>query len=300
MKKSEFKKPNGLEWMKAWNHKVLETCGLRYSSLLVNTKYGKTHIWAKNHEDMEKPALVFLPGFRTCGLFWDLNNTLKPFYEDYRIYLIDIIGQAGLSDLKSPALKGNDFGYWLAEILDQLGLEKIVLLGASFGSFIMHKLAAVAQEKVALSVSFNPVGLQNINLGPRFIWYHALHLLFPSRKNIRKYLDEMVLSKDYTLQPGRRELIIEFQEYVVNGFRFGGDYPYKLSSQELKSFKVPAYYLLCKNDRLIDQLRTKERAIAILPNFKGARFFSGIGHGIEVSPEVHAELAVILKENRIG
>jgi pimeloyl-ACP methyl ester carboxylesterase len=65
----------------------------------------------------------------------------------------------------------------------------------------------------------------------------------------------------------------------------------------LKKIKTPAYYILCDDDSLIQQRKTAERAKALLPNFKRATFFKGIGHAIEVAPAAYVEFAKILKEH---
>lgn len=295
MKKSKFKTNEGRAWLEQWNQRVLEQFNLPYQAKKVATSFGETHIWAHAHEDKEKPALLFLPGFRTCGLFWDFNQTLKPFYKNYRIYLVDVIGQASLSGGETPPIKTDGYGHWLKEILDALELDKVVACGASFGGQLMVKLATVAPERVQCLVGFNPVGIQYISMGMRAMWYNALHMLFPTQKNIDLYMEKMVLDPRLNLNKEAQALLMEYQYYVIPNFKFGCNYPYKFANQELEKIETPVYLILCKDDQLITQEKTAARAQELLPNFRKAFFLSQIGHGIEVAPQAYTHLQTILE-----
>lgn len=294
MKQSKFKTQEGLNWLRGWNQRVLSDNDLSYQAQIINTSFGETHVWTKNHQATEKPALLFLPGFRTCGLYWDLNQTLAKFYDDYRIYLVDVIGQPSLSAGETPAVKGDGYGLWLKEVLDGLNLDKVTVAGASFGGQLMIKLATVAPERVNCLIGFNPVGIQYISLGPRAMWYNALHMLFPSDKNIDLYLKKMVVDPALNMHPSCEALLKEYQYYVIRNFKFGCDYPYKFSDQELQKIKAPVYLILCKDDRLIDQGKTAERAKKVFSNFQKTFFLSKVGHGIEIASEAYDCLAEIL------
>lgn len=295
-KYSKFKTTEGVAWLKDWHKRIMEYAILDYQAVEIDTGYGKTHVWAKNHEQQDKPALVFLPGFRTSGIYWDLNKTLLPFYDKYRIYLVDIIGQPSLSSGQTPPVKSDGYGHWLVEILDYLNLDKVLVSGASFGGQLMVKLALVAPKRVLGLVGFNPVGIQYINMGLRSMWYNILHMLFPSAKNIRLYIEKMVLDPALKIDPKAHELLLEYQQYVVKHFKFGCDYPYKFSDAELQKIEVPFYLIQCKNDNLISAIKTAKRAEEQIPNFKRAVQLTNIGHGIEVAQEPYVEFARILDE----
>lgn len=296
MKTSKFKTADGAQWLVNWHQKVMDACQLDYESINTQTSYGTTHVWAKNHQEKNKPALLFLPGFRTCGIFWDLNNTLTPFYQDYRIYLVDVIGQPSLSAGKTPPVKGEGYGQWLVEVLDELGLDQVLVSGASFGGQLMVKLALAAPERVKAMVGFNPVGVQFISMGLRSMWYNLVTMIAPSPKNVQLYLDKMVLDPAFKLEKVPQQLLLEYQTYVVPNFKFGCDYPYKYSDAELSAVQVPAYFILCEHDRLIHQEKTAQRAKKVLPQFKSATFLSHIGHGIELAPQAFKVLKEIAQK----
>lgn len=297
---SQFKTEKGRQWLEDWHQRVIKHSQLDYESIYVDTQYGKTHVWAKNHEDKSKPALLFLPGYRTCSIYWDFNNTLAPFYKDYRIYLLDVVGQPSLSAGLSPDVKGDGYGYWIKEVLDELGLDKVVVSGASFGAQLIFKLAKIAPERIACAIGFNPVGIQFISFTPRAMWYNLLHVLFPTNKNIDLYMRKMALGSALEMDKEHHELMMEYQYYTIRNFKLGADYPYRYSDQELKALKAPFYLILCEDDRLIQQKKTAKRAKAVLPNLKEVVFLSKIGHGIEIASAAFEVFARILEEQKMA
>src|SRR6185369_10179534 len=121
------------KWLETWLKDVLRTNRLEYEKFEIETFLGKTSVLAKNHERKDLEPVIFLPGGRTCGIFWDINNNLAPLYNDFRIYLIDINGQPGFSDGNAPTTNSYGYGRWLKELAAGLNLNQANFVGASFG-----------------------------------------------------------------------------------------------------------------------------------------------------------------------
>ncbi len=110
---STFKDPvAGPAFLHDWNQRVMQANGASYTAHPVETRFGKTHVWAHTPPGPVRDTLVFLPGARTCGLFWDLEHVLAPLKADYQIWIPDVNGQPGLSAGNCPAITGNDYGLW--------------------------------------------------------------------------------------------------------------------------------------------------------------------------------------------
>lgn len=282
---SKFKTKDGDSWLETWNRDVLNDCGLSYRSESVQTSYGSTWVYHKNHHEKEKTPLVFLPGFRTCGLFWDLNHSLEELYDEYRIYLIDVIGQPSLSDRCSPPIKTNQYALWLEEVFDALGIEKFVVSGASFGGLLTLKVSNHMPDRVLAACYFNPAGFQFINVDMVSMYRTLKPVLFPSVENVSTFLFQFVVEPELPLSELARKHLLGYQHYVIKNFKFGSDYPYKVKNNEIENVEVPSYFFLCRDDKLINQQNTDARARSLMPGFRETFFFSKIGHGIEVSKE---------------
>ena len=282
---SKFKTIDGDSWLKSWNQDALRECSLTYELEMIQTSFGNTWIHHKNHGDKNKLPLVFIPGFRTCGLFWDLNNSLKKLYNNYRIYLIDVIGQPSLSDRSSPPIKTNQYALWIQEVLDGLDIEKCILSGASFGGLLTLKVANHIPDRIMAACYFNPVGFQFINIDIVSMYRSLKPLIFPSLENIQNFLYQSVIGTDLTISDAAKKQLIIYQHYVIKNFKFGSDYPYKVNDKEIEKVTVPSYFFLCHDDELIKQCKTDKRVKDIMPGYKETFFFSNIGHAIEFSHE---------------
>jgi hypothetical protein len=93
---SSYKSPADRRFVRVWIEKVQALNNSFYKKLAVQTSFGETSVLTLNHDRPDLDPLVILPGARTFGMYWDLNDNLKPLKDNYRLYLVDVIGQPGL------------------------------------------------------------------------------------------------------------------------------------------------------------------------------------------------------------
>src|SRR5947209_19052476 len=127
---SSYKSEADKQFVEEWIKRVNTLNDSFYKKISLETSFGETIVWAFNHERHDLEPVFILPGARTFGMYWDLNDNLKPLKKDFRIYLVDVIGQPGLSSGNSPNVKTNEFGLWICELLDGLNLDKTNIVGA--------------------------------------------------------------------------------------------------------------------------------------------------------------------------
>jgi pimeloyl-ACP methyl ester carboxylesterase len=115
------------------------------------------------------PPVVLVHGLSGSGHWWRRNiGALTP---HRRVYMVDLIG-FGASRTRHPFVLAEAAGY-LAQWLEQLGLERVGLVGHSMGGLIAAELAADAPDRVDRLVLVDPAALP---LNPRPI-IHAFSLL---------------------------------------------------------------------------------------------------------------------------
>jgi len=233
-------------------------------------------------------------------MFWDVNDNLKPLKKDYRLYLVDVIGQPGLSSGNSPDVKTKEFGLWICEVLDGLKLDKTNVVGASFGGLLGMKLANVAPEKIIKLVLMNPIGFSYISLAPSSLFYNLLPILFPNNKNVVRFVNNIVLAGGENLSKERRELLIEIILQTLQKFNFSADYPYKMGDGELTGWSVPTYVIVGEKDALIPHKKTVQIARKTVQNLKSVHILKDIGHGIELSKTAIELLSEILKTETVN
>jgi pimeloyl-ACP methyl ester carboxylesterase len=292
---SSYKGPADKQFVENWSNKIQTSNSSFYEKLKIESSIGETVVLSLNHERSDLEPIVILPGARTFGMFWDLNDSLKPLKKDYRIYLVDVIGQPGLSSGNSPDVKTNEFGLWICEVLDNLKLEKTNIVGASFGGLLGIKLANVAPGRITKMVLMNPIGFSYISLAPSSLFFNLLPIFRPNYKNVVRFVDKIVLGGGEDLSKERREFLIEIILQTLQKFNFQADYPYKMSNSELTGWSVPTYLIVGGKDALIPHQKTLQIAHQTVENLKGVHILKGIGHGIELSKTAIELLKEILK-----
>lgn len=292
---SKYKTADSREWLENWLENVLRANDLEYERLEVETFLGKTSVLAKNHGREDLEAVIFLPGGRTCGIFWDINNNLAPLYDDFRIYLVDVNGQPGLSDGNAPLIKSDSYGRWLKELVAGLGLKEANFVGASFGGSLIMKLGEVDNSLIKCAVMCNPAGFVNISLNPRNLYYLLMPLILPSEKSVENFLDKIIIDKDFALDEKKREQLAKFILYTNKNFQMGAENPQPFADETLKKLTAPSYLILDRDDIFIPQAKTQGRAAKLLPNLVETVWLENHGHGIELAKEIGVEIKKILK-----
>jgi len=131
------------EYLEAYD-RVVGRLNMPVRGVDVSTRYGHTHLLLGGKREA-KPILL-LPGMSICA------PMMLEFFEylaDTRLLIApDLVGQPGLSADTPFDPRDQAYGKWLLDVLDELGIDKIDMIGPSFGGSIALDLAAIAPERV--------------------------------------------------------------------------------------------------------------------------------------------------------
>jgi pimeloyl-ACP methyl ester carboxylesterase len=296
MKKSKFKSKEAKLFVEHWIDATIENSALNYEKFDLETSFGNTRILSVNHSDQQLIPVVYVPGARTCGTFLALSNQLHILSDKHRIYLLDVVGQVGMSDGNCPSLKDSSYGIWLNDVCQKLQIQRAVFVGASFGGQIIIKFAAVAPERIEKAVLMNPIGFSSISFSPLNLYRTLLPVILPNRKNVDNFLNQIVFAPGDEISMETKKRVADFVENAVKNFQFAGDYPSRMSDTEIKKLVTETHLLVGERDGLIPFRKTIERAKALLPNLKSIKIFPEQAHGIEVSSAAILHLKEILNQ----
>ena len=266
-----------------WVGQVESTSGSEYEMLNIATSLGNTVVYSVENNKPDAQTLVIFPGFRTSSLFWDFDNVLGPLKETCRIFLVETNGQPNLSDGNSPGIKGDGYGRWAAEVFEQLSIKRAIIAGASFGGLVCLKLCLVASSLVEKVILLNPGCLQPFSMSLRNLYYNLLPIMSPSRKNIEKFLDKAVISNDHMLTNRSKELLIDFEEFVLTGYVDKTEKPYAMRADELTKITNDVYLLVGDKDILFPYEKSLATAQRHLLMLRGTYVLPNTAHGIETS-----------------
>ena len=130
MKKSVFKTEAGRDKVRAYYNRVLDQFpfGRRY----VETTFGQTFMLTAGDES--NLPIILLHGSCSNSAFW--FPEIMALSNNFRVYAVDIVGEAGNSEEYRPDLSSEAFALWMKDVLDALGLERAVLIGNSLGGWM--------------------------------------------------------------------------------------------------------------------------------------------------------------------
>jgi len=296
MKVSKFKNHTSKIFVEQWIDLTIENSALKYEKIDVFTSFGNTRVLSVNHSEKHLMPIIYVPGARTCGVFLDLSSELHNLSKNHRIYLLDVVGQVGMSDGNCPSLKDEGYGVWLDEVCQKLDIERAIFVGASFGGQIIMKFAATAPEKIEKAVLMNPIGFSNISFAPLNFIRTIAPVIFPSRKNVQNFLDHIVFATNDGIAPETKIRVTDFIANAVKNFQFAGEYPSKMSDAEIKKLTAETHLLVGERDGLIPFQNTVDRAKELLSNLKSVKIFPEQAHGIEVSSDAILHLQKILSQ----
>jgi 2-hydroxy-6-oxonona-2,4-dienedioate hydrolase len=205
----------------------------------VKTRFGDTHMLVAGPEDA--PPLVVLHGAMA-------NSAVAlreggPFLDRFRLHLVDVIGQSVKSADVRLRVDNADYAEWVKDVLDELGLTKAHVYGASYGGFIARKLAEIAPERIDRLVLLVPAGIVN---GPLLTGIARagiplfLYKTMGSKSALEKLLGSMLSNRD--------DALFEYLGQAFTHYKLDLKVPPVGSPEPLAAFRRPTLVLAAADD----------------------------------------------------
>jgi pimeloyl-ACP methyl ester carboxylesterase len=249
---------------------------------MVKTSFGQTFVRISGPED--GPPLVLLSGDTENSLAW--IPQIAAFSEGYRTYAVDNIYDNGRSVYTRPIEKPGDYVQWLDELFTALELDKINLIGFSYGGWQaslyalsfpqrLNKLVLIASVGV-ISPSFEVLvrGIMQYYIPARFIvrnylyWYNADAVR--KGETTRRVIDNMVT-----------DLLISNKCFKRRSFVN----PTVLTDEDWQNLEVPTLYLVGENEVTYSAQKAIRHLKEVAPEVK-----------TEITPDAGHDLAIVNTE----
>lgn len=223
-------------------------------------------------------AVLFLHGTAGTSLMW------VDFAERRRgrlMYAVDTIGDVGDSHQDVAVEGARDLAEWLAETLAGLGLDRVHVVGMSYGGFLALNLAARRPELVKSLFLVDPAGIERVRMVRFMTWGMGVLVasLLPTRPRawaarvLRTPLleDARVLRLAFFAQRNHRARLLR---------------PEPLTDEQLSSIEVPVGVVLGEKSEVFPPTRVKARIDQLVPHAT-VEVIERAGHAVVTS---HAEL----------
>lgn len=175
------------EWYQLFQKKIVAPT----ESVTVQSTHGENHILKVG--DQTKPPILCLHSMLTSSAH--LASELQLLLAHYHIIAPDLPGQSVRGLETRFSYKDDSFANWLLEIVDELKLDKIDLLGISLGGYAALQFADVHSEKVKSLFLIVPAGIVKGSMweGIRKMMLPAiLYRLNPTDNRLKKFVEPLM------------------------------------------------------------------------------------------------------------
>lgn len=226
--------------------------------LRVPTSQGETFVVASGPPDA--PALLLLHGGAANSAMW--MGEVAAFARCFRVYCIDIIGEAGLSALARPPLASEAHAVWLDDVLNHLGVARTSIVGISLGGWLALDYAIRHPTRVERVAVLCPGGIGRQKVG--IVVATLVSRMFGKRG--KRWLMERILGRAPVDPPPPVKAFIDFVALIHRHFRTRMVKLPVFSDSALASLRVPLLAIVGARDVLLDSAQTKRRLDKLVPS----------------------------------
>ncbi|MFF0386401.1 alpha/beta fold hydrolase [Streptomyces sp. NPDC004286] len=242
----------------------------------VETSFGTTHVYRYGPTDpaaLSRTPVVLVHGAGACSAMWYPNTPALS--ADRPVYAIDTPGDPGRSLQRAPLHQPERAAQWLDETLAGLGLDRVHLVGSSYGGWLALNQAHRAPDRLASVTLLDPGGLEKVGLR-FFVWIFASLFATFAPKALRPRLAAW-LEQPVLVVPELRTMA----RLAGSAFRVRRPAPLPLSEGELSTIRTPLYLVLGERSLLVHPRRQVERVPRLIPGAR-AEIISSTGHGPQI------------------
>jgi pimeloyl-ACP methyl ester carboxylesterase len=221
----------------------------------VETSYGSVRVY--QFGERAGPPVVLVSGMAATSASW--AQVIPVLSQRYPVFALDTLGEPGLSVQKAPIRSREDQAAWLNEVLRELGLTGVHLVGASTGGFHAVNLVIHAPERIATLIVLDPTTV-TVSFGWGVMWRLAIAMI-TRRLSVFRWALRWAVGSDAVDPPELRLPVAGIREYTVR-------LPPQTRPSEarLRSIKLPVLAMFAKNSAVHNSVLAAERLRNWLPH----------------------------------
>lgn len=252
-----FKTPEGeAEYMRAYEA-CLVMFPAPYEALDIPTRFGNTRVHSCGPAGA--PPLALLPGLLASGMMWLPN--LAPLSRNFRVYVVDILGDVGRSRATAVPATRAEAAEWLTSVFDELRIDRPGVVGASYGAFLALNLALRWPERVRRLALLAPAG-GIVRFSATFLLRMYLPKVLPSQ--CTPSIDFMVArGNEKTVPRDLRQLLFLAMRHGRPALKL---WPAVVTDDELRRLRTPTLLMIGEGEVIYRAASAVERARKLIPH----------------------------------
>ncbi len=246
-KTSVFKSESARDKFRAYYKEVLSQ--FPFGQQFINTAFGQTFMLTAGQES--NPSIILLHGSCSNSAFW--FPEIMALSENYRVYAVDIIGEAGNSEEYRPDLASDAFAIWMKDVLDALGVEKTIIIGNSLGGWMALKFATAYPKRVSKLVLIASAGLEEIR--PQFLSNAAQVQQTDGTVSV----DSAIIGDNDIPKE-----VLDFMNLIVESYN-PIEYLPVYTNEQLQQLNMPVLFIDGEDDVIINADKSAQRLRSLVP-----------------------------------
>lgn len=242
----------------------IEMWNLPHETMNIKTRYGNTFILACGGKNA--PPLILLHGGGMNSYMWLEDAAV--YSKKFRVYAVDIPGEVGRSDENMLPLTGPFYTDWLADVFNELSIEKASVIGISFGAWLSLKFSACYPERVNKLVLLSPLGVSPQKKS-------FLLTLIISMLTGKSGLDR--LYRKINSNPAMSQKVLDYQKLIGGNANPRNELMPLLSDVEILRLNMPVAMFVGTKDIIIHPAKAARRLKGLLPNAQ-ITILPAVGH----------------------
>jgi pimeloyl-ACP methyl ester carboxylesterase len=230
--------------------RVLDQWPVPKTELYVPTRQGKTFVVACGPESA--PPVVLLHGSMANSAAWMPDVSL--WSTRFRLFAVDMIGEAGFSARVRPDLAGDAHAHWLDDVFVGLGLAHPAIVGTSLGGWLALDYASRRPAAVRALALICPAG---IGRQKNFLLKVLPLLLLGSWGKRRMW--ELVFGPAPKVLPHELQPLAELMEIIGRAVSPRVVNIPRLTDTQLGELGMPILTIIGGRDVLLDSQDTRDR-----------------------------------------
>lgn len=274
------KNETSFQLLSDWYDRFEAALSFEFCTKRIDTTFGFVDVMETGPDDavlVDETPLVVLHGAMSGAPF--ALGELCDLPARRRIYAVNIPGQSTRAAQVRLNFRSDEYGRWLSEVMDGLGIEQAIICGVSWGGGVALQLAKDFPDRIRGMVLVVPASIVS---GPvlKNIWHVALPILrykmFPSDKNRDRALRGVLTSSDELWSPYLGDAIRNWNvDFAV---------PPIIRSQDLESFTAPVFVIAADQDTSFPGEKLLARCQTLFPSLAGACLLENSRHSPSFLP----------------
>ena len=261
MRTSVFKTEAGRDKVRAFYNNVL--LRFPFAQRYVDTGFGRTFVLTAGQE--ANPPVILLHGSGSNSAFW--FPEIMALSAKFRVYAVDIIGEAGNSCEFRPDLTTGDFALWMKDVLDALHIERAALIGNSLGGWMALKFATAYPDRVSRLALIASSGLAPVR--PEFL---------KEVSEARQADGTVPVTQEILGEQAIPKEVLDFMNLIAENYNPIEALPL-YTDEALGRLSMPVLFVDGEKDIIIDAQSSAQRLKSLVPSAQ-IHLLPGCGHAV--------------------